>query len=278
MEAHLSLNIPDPFLKPWMSVLGLGEAILNIPRPTDESWVILALARKAARSTYAAASLASLYLWGDALVIGRTLFEAELTVEWLLAGEGRQHIRAYLQEIAEEQDRLLRKSNAGRSVSAQILGEMRSGEPTPRAKREKKPNIRDKARKLDMERLYDLEYWMASAFAHSHALSLSEWHEELHQTDQQVAAMFSLRPADLPCWSVLTGLPTSAIRTFRRVDLALSLGFAECIEGTGQAFRDAVSAATNGAVKFDPSIPKGDLFLGGSPNDPLAKRYSPNRN
>ena len=276
MGARLHINIPSPFLEAWIPLLELSGAVLELPRPNGDEWVLLALARKAARSMYALASLASLNLWGDALVIGRSLFETELRVQWLLAGPYDERVSEYLNEVGTEEARLQRKGRAGRSVSAKVLAATRVvGGPATSSGGKARHNIRETAKPLDMERLYDLPYWISSTFVHTGVLSLAEWHHALARADRQLAAMFSLGHRDLPCWLTLSGVPTSAIRTYRAIDDRLALGLGSRIGYVHKLLGEAVSRTSG--VKFDPRVAVGEIVIGSSPDDPNAVRFSPNR-
>jgi hypothetical protein len=190
MAASLHLNIPSPFYEAWGPLLELGERFIELPRPNDNTWVLLALARKTAKSMYALAALASLELWGEALIMGRVLFETELRARSLLQGDYIEQVEEYLAEVGIEQSRLKRKAKAGRSASAKVLAATRLFDEG--ASKSRRPqNVREQAKLMNMERLYDLPYWIASTFAHAGILSLSEWNKELAAADPGLQSMFS---------------------------------------------------------------------------------------
>jgi hypothetical protein len=264
------LLIPEPLFKAWNSLVELCLAVKKCePRISSCShWPILALAIRGADLALSVGTLASMRQWPDACILGRTLFETEILVKWLLESDTDRRIAEYLAEVEEEKGRFRRKMEAGLSTATQVMRDLFSAQSfsgpqtTGRKKRAgSHGSVRGKAQTVNLERSYDLPYWMMSIFAHSHAICLSKWHPELMRARSPFVHLFGFESDDLPAWMALTAIPLSALDLFQLTNHHLDLNLSEQIEATRQAFRDGDSKLTGGVLRFSKDVQRGEIRL-----------------
>jgi hypothetical protein len=145
-------------------------------------------------------------------------------------GDLESNVADYLGQIAAERTRLERKMTAGRSVTAKVLADLWPMENSRKKSTKTQGSVRERAMKVDMERLYDIPYWISSAFAHSSPLSLSEWNVDLSVQDPILDAFFSLKSVDAPSWLTLSGLPYAVIQTYFLADKHLNWEISDRVE------------------------------------------------
>lgn len=277
------LLVPEPFSKAWSELIDLCEEIRRCERllRTCDRWPILALTIKAANTTLSIATLAAMRLWPDAWVLDRSLFETEILVKWLLESATEERIEAYLGEIEEEKGRIKRKMAEGRSVAAQVMRDIIPLEHfenelvPPERKRSKLGTVRERALRTNLDRSYDLPYWTASIFAHSHALSLAQWNPVLRAAQSPFVEMFGYHDKGLASWMVLEATPSSALEVFMLANHHFSLELTDRIENARVSFNEVVSKVSRGRVRFDSEIERGEVrvdFEDGSARHYKSKR------
>jgi hypothetical protein len=280
---RIVLLIPEPFFRAWTHLVGLSQTITqNDCKPEIPArWPILALTIKAAHTTLSIATLAAMRQWPDAAVLGRSLFETEMLVKWMLESDTESRVATYLSEIEMEAARLRRKMAEGRSVSAQILRDIvphdafKASTPAETDAARVLGAVRDRARATNLDRSYDLTYWVASVFAHSQALSLSQWNPEMLAADSPFISMFKTDGTGLACGMVLGGIPMSALDTFQVASHHFGLGVEDRIATTRQEFREAGRKFLGGSMKFTKNIRRGDVIV--ERDDGTTTTYSPKR-
>lgn len=263
------LLIPEPFFKAWNELVGLCEAIKGCEPalPTVDRWPVLALSIKAAHTTLSIATLAAIRQWPDAWVLGRSLFETEVFVKWLLESDTDERIKAYLAEIEDEKGRLKRKMLEGQSVAAQVMKDLIPPEvfnaktDGTKSRRRTLGSVRNRAQRTNMDRSYDLPYWIASIFSHSHALSLAQWHPVLKADQSPLIDIFSFHDNGLASWMVLEATPMSALDTFELANYHFKLGLADRITAARESFHDVVAKVSKGQVRFASDIERGEVRL-----------------
>lgn len=287
MRKQPSPDLPELYYPQWHAILQIGERILNCPQsPTHAPlWPILGLSKKAAATTEAIAALASAQLWADALVLKRTLIEIEITIKWFLDQDTENRIQRYVSGIDHESMNLLNKMSAGRSVSAQFLADLIN----PAALAPSNPveeigrswsglSIRDMSRDCDMERIYDMAYWISSAFVHSHVLSILDYNPSLKEQQEILGPLFGRGSDDFPCWLVLGATPSQALHIFMAADRVLHLGLSQEIESSWELVRQCLRKASGGSFAFSDDVREGDLIVRGHvEGKSFEKRYSPRR-
>lgn len=138
-------------------------------------------------------------LWSDAFVLSRSLIEIEIIVKWLMKEDSGRRIEMYPSGSESEKKRLL-KMVAGISVSAQTLSDLidptgLDTDPEKGGKGWSGLNIRQMSREVNIERHYDLAYWISSSLVHSDSLSTMpvEWRRLFKALSSRRAALkFSL--------------------------------------------------------------------------------------
>ena len=174
---------------------------------------------------------------------------------------------------------------AGRSVSAQMLADfvdattLINGTGLGETGRGWSGlTIRDMAREIDLERIYDLPYWISSAFIHSHALSILGKNDELKQKEEVLAPMFDEGLEGLPRFLVLGATPSESLHIFMFVDKVLQLGIERQIESAWTAVQDCLSEVSGGAVISSDDMKVGNIAVYGKHHGiPFEKIYSPRR-
>lgn len=285
VEQKILLRFPEPYIQLWGRMLEFSEIIekYSTPLKNQKFWPLLGLAKKAALTTKSIAVLASAHFWADALVLGRTLFDLDVIVSWILETDTENRVEIFKGSINEDKLRLARKMAAGMSVAAQVMKDI--SDPTEfdidELKKKvqalnKTGNIREMSREVDLERVYDLFYWVSSAFAHSSFISLIDYNEEERAKEKALAMFFGQSNSGFPCWIVLMGTPSTWIRIFESINTALELGFDEKLSEIHSMIGSTFTGIAG--VQLSSSIPKGDMIvetcneLGKS-----QKQYSPNR-
>lgn len=285
-QSNMSVHLPPE----WEAILKLSLSIRqdNKPLPKQELWPIKGLARRAANISRGLAVLVMHGLWAEVLILGRALMEIEIIMKWLLKEGGNARLESYIAAINEEKKRLRRKMSSGVSVSAQILSEL-IGEAldaeidadsddrnnTGQNKRWPPISIRDMSKEVDMERNYDIVYWLQSIFTHSHPLSVIESHPP--EFGHLLCHMFTCEASSgLPRATALTGMPMVILHVFATADTALQLGLGSDIEHAWELVRSSVMNEEKG-VQWVPSndIPVGDVRVVYA--DGTSKQYSPQR-
>ncbi len=274
------LLIPEPFRDSWTKLIKLSQAVTEREHLVADvvDWPILALTIKAAHTTLSVATLAAMRQWPDAWILGRSLFETEIFVKWLLEADTQHRLATYLAEIDTEMTRLDHKMLQGRSVAAQVLKDilppevLRNDAPvTPRDRQ--LGTVRARAQRTNLDRSYDIPYWIASVFAHSHALSLSQWNPALAAAQSHFKDIFSFRDKGLPSWMVLEAIPMNALDTFELANHHFGLDLQGLISDTRQAFRDVVTKVSGGRVQFTTAIERGEVRI--EYEDGSVKTYTP---
>jgi hypothetical protein len=291
MREQALLKFPSEYIPSWQSIDQLSEAILEYAEPLENStlWPILGLGKKAATTTKGVAVLASMGFWSDAAVLSRSLTDLETTVKWLLKDDSVNRIEKYLSGIEQEKKRLLRKMTAGISVSAQVLSDLidpRSLKIDDSIAMNDKGwsglTLRDMAREVDLERNYDLPYWILSAIAHSHVLSILDWSPDREEANEVLASFFCQHKGGFLRILVLGGVPLQALHIFGFIDKVLGLGLNEQIESAWVFARQAMVPGkvviTDSPEKkeFSESLEQGDVVLVG-PDGSIVKKYWPKR-
>jgi len=256
---RVMLLIPEPFSDAWRKLVELCQDFKGFDpnARAKDRWPILALTAKAAHTTLSIALLAAMRQWPDAWVLGRSLFETEILVKWLCESRTDHRIKEYLEAIDEEKSRLQRKVPNGRSVATQVMRDIIppkaseiSAESANKKKRGRRSNVRDRSKFVNLERSYELPYWTASIFAHSNALSLSQWNPILKAEDSPFVEMFSFSDKGLASWLVLEGSPSSVLETFALTDHCFQLGLSREISDTRKLFNEVISKVSGGRVMF----------------------------
>jgi hypothetical protein len=261
------LLIPEPFSEAWNELIDLCLEIKRFDHilPTCDRWPVLALAIKAAHTTLSIATLAAMRQWPDAWVLGRSLFETEILVKWLLESETEERIKAYLAEIEKEKKRIRRKMAEGLSVAAQVMRDLippEDFEPEADATdsiSRKRESVRERARRTNLDRSYDLPYWIASVFAHSHALSLAQWNPALKAVESPFVDMFGFHEKGFACWLVLEGIPMSALDTFQLANHHFDLNLTNSIKHARESFCKVLSKVSGGQVRTSSEIEWGEV-------------------
>src|SRR5688572_24777436 len=98
------LLMAEPFSKPWGSLVILSQTVtrIEIKPAIHAQWPILALTIKAAHTTLSMGTLAAMQQWADAAILGRSLFEAEMLIKWMLESDTESRVATYLSEIESE--------------------------------------------------------------------------------------------------------------------------------------------------------------------------------
>lgn len=277
----------------WRIILELATSIrkMNPALPQPYMWPIRGLARRSANISGGLAVLVMNGLWAEALILGRSLMEMEITLKWLLSGDTKKRLNRYIGAIRDEEKRLCRKMTEGVSVSAQILSELIGDQLRDRlAKGVKTPGpasyhgpksrwpylpIREMAREVDLERNYDLGYWIESIFAHVHPLSILESHPS--HWDHLLCPLFTCEAREgLPRALCLVALPASVLHVFATVNDALNLGLQTKIEKAWKAVHALLRDEDSG-IRWEPSIELSPGEVRVYSTDGTVKRYTPKR-
>jgi len=232
-------------------------------------------------------------LWAEALILGRSLMELEIIIKWLLSEKVEERLNQYIGAILDEEKRLARKMEKGVSVSAQILSELIGDKLLERIRdrrdteasetlnrigsKSRWPNrsVREIAKEVDLERNYDMVYWIESIFAHAHPLSILEDHPS--DWDHLLCPLFTCEARDgLPRALCLVAFPASILHVFSIVNDALSLRLDGKIKRAWKAVHAILRDESSG-IRWEPSddLQPGELIVYGV--DGKVKRYSPKR-
>jgi hypothetical protein len=283
MAEQIPLRFPPNYTASWQALLGLCEQILNYSTPlkSEHLWPLLALCKKAAMTAKAIAALASMELWSDAFVLSRSLIEIEIIVKWLMKEDSVRRIEMYTSGSESEKKRLLKKMVAGISVSAQTLSDLidpagLDTDPEKGGKGWSGLNIRQMSREVDMERNYDLAYWISSSLVHSSVLSLLEWNPKRDDEHELLVSFFCQHNDGLQSHLVLTATPLQVLHIFTFVERELGLGFAGNLDSAWHYAHLAVAPGKVSFVGESPDIAVGEIVLLGEDRS-IVKRYSPKR-
>jgi Family of unknown function (DUF5677) len=272
----------DPTYIPlWSKLEELSQRLVTYtgPLPDTNLWPVLALGQKGARSLKSCAALISLELWDDAFIIARALFETEITIKWLAEDDTETRVNEYLLGIQREKGRLLSKMGAGSSLTAQAIADTFSqSELRPSINEVTKPsarsNIREMSRDADEERSYDFFNWIASAFAHSHALSIIDCNPDLAHQEKVLSFLFGHEKNGIIRHYLLGGVPTAVLTMFEAVDKKLRLDLARDIEAGWELLRKCLSKTMK--MEFSKDMSPGELIYRTVDEDGTVqeKRYS----
>jgi hypothetical protein len=212
--------------------------------------------------------------------------EIEITVKWLLSGDSNKRLDQYVRAIHIEEERLGRKLSDGFSVSAQIMNELfgehlkqrrashaRAGSPTSGRKSGWPPvSIREMSKEVNLERNYELGYWIESVYAHAHPLSILEAHPS--DWDHVLCSMFTCEARNgLPRFICVLALPSSILHVFAALDEVLSVGLQAEITRAWEAINELGRKEMGGNVEFSVDLPVGEVHV--NYTDGSSRRYSP---
>lgn len=242
-------SFPKPYDRMWEQLVKVAQKVLVLSlQPNDDLWVILALAKKAAKSVNSCASLISLEHWGDTFTIGRSMLELDIIIKWLCEQDTQERLSEYLSGIQDEKKRFLKKMNDGYSTFAQIYSEFYGKELresiSEGEKSWNKHNLRELSVEIGEEHNYDSFYWVSSAFVHSHVLSLFEWNADLRQNEIILAPIFSPDKQGTFQFSILVGVLVTALSTFETANNKLNLGMTDEIELTWKLLQTDILNST----------------------------------
>ena len=287
MREQIPLRFPQEYIVSWHTLVELCDQLLDYSTPlqNEHLWPIFALCKKAATTTKAVATLASMEFWSDAFALSRTLTDIEIIVKWLMKENTEHRIEKYLSGIEHEKRRLLNKMNAGISVTAQTMSDLIDPAELatlPPIEDNRKGwsglTIREMSREVDMERHYDAAYWISSSIVHSHALSLLEWNPKRDQENEMLVGFFCQHNDGFQSRIVLSAVPMQVLHIFTFVDKELGLGFGQKIDA---AWHFAHLAIAPGKVRFVNSTESHDIGVGDvallTQDGAIVKKYSPKR-
>lgn len=289
-------NATQPVLPDeWRLILEMATLMRTASPSVTEPylWPIRGLARRAANTSRGLAVLVMNGLWAEALIVGRSLMEMEITVKWLLARDVKDRLSRYIGAIHDEEERLARKLADGISVDAQMLNELVGDQlrdrlknsplrpdASPQDRRRRRSgwpylSIREMAREVGLERNYELCYWIESVFTHVHPLSVLESHPT--EWDHILCPLFACEArTGMPRAFCLVALPASILHLFATLDEALGLGLQATIDETWKAVHALLRDEESG-VRWAPSedIPPGEVRI--YQPDGTVRRYTPKR-
>jgi hypothetical protein len=258
-----ALSFPPEYRRMWDQLHEVACAVLSssTPLPDKELWPLLALTKKAANSVIGAAALVSLELWGDALVIGRSLLELDIILKWLIEKDTKIRLTEYLSGISEEKKRFAKKIDEGYSTFAQVYGTLYPDELRAMAheggKTWSKHHLRELSVETNKEPEYDSFYWISSAYVHSHALSLLEWNSELRRQENVLSPLFCMdRPGPFE-YAVIIGIPSLSLGIFGTTNEYLSLGIGAAIDLARKALEEDVLKISGGMVHISRDLKDG---------------------
>lgn len=211
---------------------------LNFPVNYKEPllWPVFGLGKKAANTVKSCAALASLDLWGDFLVVGRSLFETEIIISWLLQESTEERVRKYIDGIEQERNVLANKAKSGISSFGQILSDVlgvdaiKSTATLDESLRNwSGMNVREMAREIETENNYETLYWVASAFVHSHVLSVIDTNQTVRQNLGILGNIFSLDDDGITKSTSLISMAGPALNVFILLNNTFSIGIGEDI-------------------------------------------------
>jgi hypothetical protein len=210
--------------------------------------------------------------------------------ERFISEDSERRLELFASTIHDEEERLARKMSEGVSVSAQVLADLigdklreklsRNADGVKSAQSHSAKSwppfpIREMAREVDLERDYDLVYWLQSIFAHAHPLSILEAHPS--DWEHLLCPLFTCEATSgMPRALCLVALPSSSLHVFQAIDESLNLGLGAKIEEAWKAIHSLLQDEQNGAL-WQPSfdIPMGEVhvhYVDGS-----SKKYVPKR-
>jgi hypothetical protein len=273
-----------PALPPhWDALLRLAHEVRNKAKlfSDDSLWPIKGLARRSGNLVRGVGILVMHGLWVEALICGRALMEIEITMKWLLHKDRNERISYYATTIDAEKHRLARKMSAGVSVSAQVMNDLIGPELRDELRHKSNRNpwpkipIREMAKEVDMDRNYDVAYWLTSIFAHAHPLSIVEAHPP--DQDHLLCPLFTCEAdSGLPRGYALTAIPMASLHLFSTASEALALGLNDDISHVWQLLHDFGVNEDEG-IPWVPrdNVPLGDVIVYCA--DGTSRHYSPQR-
>lgn len=265
-------NVPplDPIYAPLWDKLGaVSKKVLLYYKKhrQDESWLILELTYKFIQSLESCSVLIALEFWSDAVILGRALFETQIIIKWLLSSDTEKRSQIYLSGIDDEKKRLISKMEAGQSISALALNEVLRPLLTTSANSKQGDysniNLREMTRIVGDERHYDINYWLASSFVHSHALSLIPYSNSLKKQENGLSQIISFDDNASPLRSfLLIGIPTIVLDLFEIIDKKFGLNIQKDIEDVREHIRECMIKTFQIEVAFSADIKPGTLQYG----------------
>ncbi|MES1224347.1 MAG: DUF5677 domain-containing protein, partial [Bacteroidota bacterium] len=110
-----SFLFPKNYSEAWNGLLDLSHELIHDDKKlSNQNFLpVLGLCKKASYTTFAIASLVSMELWQDSLMLSRTLLDLEIIMKWLLHKDVDTRIAAYKQGLEQEKKRFINKMRAG---------------------------------------------------------------------------------------------------------------------------------------------------------------------
>lgn len=283
MDPQSETQVPRGQNKHWVEIVDLWQIAVNVAKSKQQSdlWPILGFLFRANDLIQAVACLAEKQLWVEATILGRSLLEIEIVVKWLLHKDQSTRMKSFSNGIDGEKRRLLRKMKDGVSVTAQILGDVFEAklkeELTGKNELDTWPptSIRDMAREVDMERNYDIPYWIQSIYSHASPLSILECQPA--KIKSFLVDLFDKGPNGMVPRIMNTAIPAASLHLLSTINVALHLDLSDRIEKVWELIRREMNGEeeSNYISNSSLAVPQGDIVLVGADGSHI--RYSPKR-
>jgi hypothetical protein len=233
MNRH-SFTFPKNYSEAWNELLDLSNELIHYNKKlSNQKFLpILGLCKKASHTAFAIASLVSIELWQDSIMLSRTLLDLEIVMKWLLHKDTELRLEAYKQGLEQEKKRFTNKMQAGKSISSKVANLLFTEEAVNDNNYNEKlerswsgMTLREMSEEVAMEGNYDMSYWISSIFLHSHYLSITSLIAEKDDTENPIFNFFDHTNSGLSRFMSLTAIPFQLchIYTFANERLGLQL-------------------------------------------------------